>query len=319
MAAQGNSNARSVFVTGATGFFGSHIARAFLDAGWWVWAVVRSSSDATRLDRLAGGAPTLRRVCLDLREKGRVAAALTETRPSMVVHCAAYGVDYRQQDPEVAIATNIVANEHLIQAAADAGVARFVHVGTSAEYGDHETAIDEDQCLRPRSVYGATKAAASLIALGCAGGLGLPLVVIRPFAMYGPLEGEHKFVPMVMGACREGRTLDLSPGEQVRDYTFVGDVAQACMLLATVELFPAGEIVNLGSGVPLTLRELAEATAAAVGGDPSCLRWGGRDYRSDEIMFHLADPGKAAALLRWQATTPLAEGMRVTARWHAER
>jgi len=298
-----------LLVTGASGFLGAHVAAGALSRGLDVRAAIRASSDRARLDRLAPGVGT---IDLDLTDAGAdLAAALAGV--DAVIHCAAYGVDYRQSDFATALEINVAATMRLAQAAADAakvqGGVRFVHVGTSYEYGTEDGTLDEQRRLAPTGIYGVTKAAASLALQDLARRTGAPIVVVRPFSMYGPLEGAHKFVPMVMEASREGRAVELTPGHQERDYLYVGDVAAACLDLAAHEPFPAGEIFNICSGAGLGLRALAEAAVRAADGDPAVLCWGAKPYRPAESMRVVGDPAKIERAIGWRATTPLDKGM----------
>ncbi|PWC73985.1 NAD(P)-dependent oxidoreductase [Azospirillum sp. TSH64] len=297
-----------VLVTGSGGFLGAHVADRFARAGWTVLAAGRKGGGDWRLARLGVAAEPVR---LDLTASGEeIAAAVANARPDLIVHCAAYGVDYRFQDVAASVRTNLEGTLHLVRAAAQAKAGRVIHVGTCYEYGPSDRPISEDALPAPRSLYGITKAAATLAALGTAASRGLALAVVRPFGMYGPLENDTKFVPMILRACRDGRRTELTAGGQLRDYVYVGDVAEACLRLAETADFPAGEIVNLGSGAPITIRALGEAAAAAVGHGGDSLVWGALPYRPDEAMSIVADAAKAAARLGWRASTPLDEGMR---------
>lgn len=297
-----------VLITGASGFLGAHVAAGAQARGLAVHAALRASSDRYRLDRLAPGVAT---IDLDLADPAADLAGVL-VGIDVVIHCAAYGVDYRQSDFGTALALNVAASMRLAETAAAAG-ARFIHVGTSYEYGTEDGTLTEDRRLAPTGIYGVTKAAASLALQDLARRTGAPIVVVRPFSMYGPLEGAHKFVPMVMEASRTGHTVDLTPGEQQRDYLYVGDVVSACLDLAVATSFPAGEIFNICSGRGIGLRELATAAITAAGGDPSMLRWGAKPYRPAESMRVVGDPAKIAAAIGWHAMTPLDAGMAKTA------
>lgn len=299
-----------VLITGAAGFLGANIARALglpLVAGRRRPAGVMAGEGPDRLDLLAGRADT---VLFDVEwPVDRLADILIEQGIAAIVHCAAYGVDYGQSDFETALRVNAGGSDRLVQAAARAGVRRFIQIGTGHEYGELDAPITEEACPRPRGIYGVSKLAATSIALERARVLGLPLCVMRPFGMYGPLEGAHKFVPMVMRASLGGEGVGLSPGLQRRDYCYVDDVVAAIRTALVQPVLPAGQIINLSSGRAITLRALAAAAVAAVGGDPARLRWGERDYRPDDSMVIEADVTKAARLLNWRAGTGLTDGM----------
>ncbi len=303
----------TVLITGATGFLGAHMAAGALAAGWSVHAGVRAGSDRGRLEQLAAGACIVE---LDLADRHRIADMLSGV--DIVLHCAAYGVDYRQSDFDTALATNVVASVSLGEAVADAGI-RMIHVSTAYEYGAEDGLLDEERRLDPTGIYGVTKAAATLAIRDIARRRGAGIVVVRPFGMYGPWEGSHKFVPMVMAASRSGDIVDLTPGYQERDYLYVGDVVTACLTLAGQEAFPSGEILNICSGEGLALRTLAEAAVDAIKGDPAVLRWGAKPYRPAESMRVVGDGRRLQALTGWFPSIGLAEGMARTASAEQQR
>ncbi|HBN10041.1 MAG TPA: hypothetical protein DD435_15840 [Cyanobacteria bacterium UBA8530] len=276
-----------VLVTGATGFLGYHLVRRLMEKEFRPIVTRRSTSDPRRLRDLE----SLECIELELRSPESIRKALQAARPDAVIHCAAYGVDHRQQDPLEAIAINLTATTSLVEAAASVRVARFIHVGTCFEYGDHPGPISETTPLQPRSLYGATKAAGTLLALERAGHHGLPLCVVRPFGMYGAREGEHKLVPLIRRACETGEVLPLTLGEQVRDYSFVGDVTEAIFRLLNAESFPSAEIFNLAGGVPITLKDFILACASVFGGE-ALMGFGMLPYRKNEMASLVANCGK---------------------------
>lgn len=298
----------TLLVTGASGFLGAHVAARAIARGFDVRAGLRRTSERWRLKRLA---PQATIVPLDLDDSiEELTQALDQV--DVVIHCAAYGVDYRQSDFAVALEVNVAGTMRLAAAVA-ARSCRLVHVGTSYEYGSEDGVLNEERRLSPTGIYGVTKAAASLAMQDFARRAGSSIVVVRPFSMYGPLEGGHKFVPLVMSACRNKEAVDLSVGDQERDYLYVGDVADACLALAVADALPAGEMFNVCSGTGISLRTLAQSAVAAVGGDPSLLRWGAKPPRAAESMRVVGDPLKLARAIGWHATTSLEEGMAATA------
>jgi len=305
-----------ILVTGASGFLGAHLVRAFAVAGCTVLAGHRRGSDLERLRMLTSGFDGVTLVPADFDNFAELAAMLERNRPSLVVNAAAYGVNFGEQDLKKAIACNVTAAARLVDASAANGIGRLIHIGSAFEYGVHAGLVSEETPLSPIGLYGATKAGGSLLALARARALGLPLCVVRPFGLFGPLEGAHKFVPQVFAAARTGKPLDCTPGEQIRDYTFVGDVTAALVRLADACPFPEGRTVNLASGKPITLRQLGEAALEAAEAPTHLIRWGASSYRPNEVMCLAADAHLSGELLGWSASTPLAVGLRES--WESE-
>lgn len=301
-----------ILVTGATGFLGSHVVRALLAEQHNVVAMCRPESIRWRL---ADQGDRVQWVQVDLTDRDTIHAALEATRPQVIVHCAAYGMDYREQSVQQAIAINITGTQLLVEEAAKIGVTRFIHAGSCFEYGDKAEPVSETDVLEPIGMYGVTKAAGTLLTIQQSRASGLPAVVLRLFGIYGPYDREDKLVPRVIRACLAGTPIDLTGGEQVRDYTFIGDAVRAFVSLATGEPFPAGEIVNLAGGSPRSIRRIGEATAKLLNGE-ALLRWGVQPYRPDEMKTLTAKTDKAKRLLAWSASTSMEEGLRQTVQWY---
>lgn len=275
-----------VLVTGATGFLGAHVVRTLLKRDLTPIPTARKGSD---LGRLAGTA--LSCLEMDVLSPASVRAAFETAAPDAVVHCAAYGVDFRQQDARTAILVNVAGTALVAEEAARMQVRRFIHVGTSYEYADKPSPLVETDPAAPMSLYGATKASGTLLALERSSRAGLPLAVVRPFGMFGPGEGDHKLIPLIMRACEKGEPLSLTGGEQIRDYLYVEDAAEAIVEMLLHPSFPSGEIFNLGSGVPQPLRDFILACARELGGE-SLMRLGELPYRPQEAWSVVADCAK---------------------------
>jgi GDP-4-dehydro-6-deoxy-D-mannose reductase len=275
-----------VLVTGATGFLGAHAAAALQAAGAQVAGLVR---------REPAPAPAWEVVVGDLARAETLACAVGAFRPQVVVHCAAYGVDWRQQDPLMALRINTEGTLALAIAARNAGATRFVHVGTAFEYGHSDGLLAEDAPLRPRGIYGASKAAGSLV-LQEAALPGLQRVLVRPFGMFGLGEGPHKLLPQVVRACVAGEALAMTEGAEWRDYAPVSWVARALALLALAPVDAAlPPVVNLCSGEALRVRDVAHRVATCLGG-AHLLRPGTLPSRGLGLARVVGNPGAWQAL-----------------------
>lgn len=301
---------RRILITGASGFVGAHLVAGFHAAGWDVIAGMRQDSDPWRLQTLASGFENICKAVVDLQQPDEFMTTLAELRPQVVINSAAYGVDQTQQDTSQSLMCNAQAPALLVEAAAGAGVERFIHLGTACEYGDHHGPIAETTTPAPHGLYAASKAAGTLLALERAATLGLPILVFRPFGLYGPLEGAHKLFPQLIRACRCGMPLDLTPGEQVRDYMYVDDLVRACLMIGDAPGMPVDSLFNLGSGAGLSVCQLGSRIAAVIGRGDQWLRWGKRQYRYGDPQELVADTRKVEAQLGWSAQIQIEEGIR---------
>lgn len=304
-----------ILVTGATGFLGSHIVRTLVGKGYDIAAAYRPRSNRWRL---TDPPCKVQWVELDLAVRSTVRSALQAIHPEIVIHCAAYGMNYDEQSFDEGVKINISGTHLLFQESAAAGVQRFIHSGSCFEYGNKTLPVSEEDVLEPISMYGVTKAASTLLVMQLSRALALPSVVVRPFGIYGLADRTDKFVPRIIRACLTKRSIELSGGEQIREYTFITDAVDVYVRLVEAEEFPAREILNLAGGHPVPLRRIGEIIARLMGGQ-NTLNWGALPYRRDEIMTLTAQTDKAKRLLGWSATTSLEDGLEETARWYRLR
>jgi nucleoside-diphosphate-sugar epimerase len=159
-------------------------------------------------------------------------------------------------------------------------------------------------------LYGAVKAASVLCGNALASSLSIPFVTLRLFGVFGTRETPPRLVPYLISQLQKDRPVDLTPGEQVRDFLFEDDVAAAFLAAATAEGLKSGEAYNVCSSRPTRIRELAEMVADAMGKPRELLHWGERPYRSDEPMWLVGDNRRfREAVTNWCPTISLQEGI----------
>jgi nucleoside-diphosphate-sugar epimerase len=285
-----------IVVTGATGFVGRHVVEAWLDRGEEVACLVR------------GPAPELAELPGVLLRRWQDVHDWRGLRPTAVVHLAAAGVQPAGREPTALEAGNRQLTLSLLEVARDWPLQAFVHVGSCAEYGrvGPELVREDRSAPRPEALspYGAAKWQASLAALEFAKTHGLPLVVARPFNVFGPGEAPARLLPYLVGQLRRGQPADLTPGTQVRDFVYVADVAEALLALSEADL-PDPTVVNVCSGRGHSVREVVDRMAALLGAPVELLRWGALPARGDEPPVLVGDPTRLQALTGWRPRTPL--------------
>jgi nucleoside-diphosphate-sugar epimerase len=270
-----------IFVTGATGFLGSHFVRVALEAGHQVTALRRNEDSQPRIPL-----PT----ALSWLNKGLAEVAEHDLAAHDVfVHLAAAGVDLRSGWQEC-FRVNVSESLDLWIKAARAGVGQFLIAGSCFEYGrsgERYDFIPPDAPLEPVTAYGASKAAASIAALGLAAELDLKLSVVRPFHIYGEGEGEGRFWPSLRRAALAGQDFDMTAGEQLRDFAPVNMIAKGLLRACAHRVKPGIPVVrNLGTGQPQSLRDFAEEWWNRWGATGQ-LRLGVKPYRRGEVMRYV--------------------------------
>jgi nucleoside-diphosphate-sugar epimerase len=296
-----------VLVTGASGFVGAAVVRRALAQALPVTALVGPRSDLARLAPLAHEIAVVR---TDITDDAALAAAVADARPDVCIHLAAAGAVVREDQLDLLWAANALAPARIARALADAGGRRLVTAGSSSEYGTVDGPMDEANACDPDDLYGVSKLAGGLLARNVGRDAGLETAHLRLFSVYGPGEDPRRLVASVVRALVAGRPIDLTPGEQVRDFVYVDDVADA-LLVAALAPGIDGVTVNVGTGTQTTVRELCLRVAALTGGE-DLLRFGAHPYRPGERFEWCAATKHAERALGWRARTTLDEGLRLT-------
>jgi NAD dependent epimerase/dehydratase len=311
-----------VLVTGADGFMGSHLVERLLADGVRVRAFCLYNSNGARgwLDDVPA-ASGLEVVLGDVRDGRFVEEACRDVE--VVYHLAALiAIPYSYQAPQSFVETNVTGTLNVLEAARRAGCRRLIHASTSEVYGTAETLpIRETHPLKAQSPYSASKIAADKLCEAYAATYGVPVVVVRPFNTYGPRQSTRAVLPTILTQLLAGTDeLRLGSLEPRRDLTFVADTVDGFVRAGTQEDLRPGEVVHLGTGEAVSVRELAERAMAVVGHRARLVRDAGRVRpQESEVMALVSDPALAAQRLGWRPRISLDEGLRRTAEWFRTR
>lgn len=274
---------RNVLVTGAGGFVGRHVLRELLSRGHAVTFTERP----TRPVVIGGGATGGRRLQTeDLFAEPQERWAQVCTGIDMVIHLAWYAEPHRYQRSVENLAC-VEGTIRLARGAAQAGVSRFVGIGTCAEYDVDQCLLCTDTPLRPRTLYGSAKAASFLLLSSLLADLGVSFAWCRLFYLYGAGEHESRLLPYVRSRLATGQPVDLSDGNQIKDFI---DVEDAARMIVDVSLGTETGPVNICSGVPRTVRQLVERVADEYG-RRDLLRFGARPSNDFDPPCVVGRPG----------------------------
>lgn len=308
-----------VLVTGADGFIGSHLVERLALEGARVRAFCLYTSRGS-LGWLDETDPAVRAqidVRLgDIRDARFVAEAVAGTE--VVFHLAALiAIPYSYTAPESFVDTNVRGTLNVLEAARTAGVRRLVNTSTSEVYGTPSTLpITEDHPLNAQSPYAATKVAADQLALAYHRSFGVPVVILRPFNTYGPRQSARAVLPTMLRQLLAGRTeVRLGRLDPRRDLTYVADTVDGFIRAAEAAGID-GATIQLGTGRTESIGELFRLACGLLGVEARPIEEAAR-VRPDasEVLVLQSDPARAHALLGWEATTSLEEGMRRTIAW----
>jgi dTDP-glucose 4,6-dehydratase len=238
----------------------------------------------------------------------------------VIFHLAALiGIPYSYEAPASYLQTNISGTLNVLQAARELKVQRVVHTSTSEVYGTaRRVPIDEGHPLQAQSPYSASKIAGDKIAEAFSLSFGVPVVTLRPFNTFGPRQSARAIIPTIITQCLAGGSLRLGNLHTTRDFNYVDDTVEAFILAAQSE--PAlGQTIHVGSGVEISVAQLAQKIAGIVG-HPVSIEQEQQRMRPDqsEVERLVANNSLARTILEWQPRVSLDEGLHRTIDWMRE-
>jgi dTDP-glucose 4,6-dehydratase len=311
---------RSVLVTGADGFIGSHLVEALIDAGAYVRALVQYNSFNSWgwLD----SSPVKEKVEVitgDIRDP--LCCREITQKIDTVFHLAALiAIPYSYRAPQSYVDTNVSGTLNMIQAAKEAGVRRFMHTSTSEVYGTAQyVPIDEKHPSQPQSPYSASKIGADQIALSYWYAFEVPVTVMRPFNTYGPRQSARAVIPTIITQIAAGtQTIQLGDVTPTRDFNYVSDTCAGMLALAECDA-SIGEVVNIASNYEISVADTLSLIKELMGWegefvqDPQRLRPAG-----SEVFRLWGDNRKIRELTGWLPQVDIKEGLRRTIEWFTQ-
>jgi NAD dependent epimerase/dehydratase len=318
---------RSILVTGADGFIGSHLTEALVRAGdkvrtfvyynsfnSWGWLDHCSPDVKGQFEVFAG----------DIRDPHGVKEAMKGC--DAVLHLAALiAIPFSYHSPDTYVDTNVKGTLNVLQAARELGVRRVIHTSTSEVYGTARfVPISEAHPLQGQSPYSASKIAADQLAYSFYASFGLPVVIARPFNTYGPRQSARAVIPTIITQIAQGhRQIMLGAVSPTRDFNYVQDTVSGFIAALNSDR-GLGEVVNFGSNFEISVGDTATLIAEVMNAEIEIIT---EDVRlrpeNSEVERLWADNGKAKQIFGWQPSYGgrhgFKRGLTETAKWFSQR
>ena len=292
-----------ILVTGGTGFLGGLILDGLLAKG--IKPIIPARNP--RIEFIEKYRSKIDLHKFDLLDFRALEEFFDKTRPTQIIHLAG-GKKSLQADSLEKI--NSAVTVKLLKLARQMNVRRTIITGTADEYGFQSPPQREEMAAEPVSEYAASKNNAVNFALSSFAEYGLPVVILRPFTVYGTRQPAEMFVSQAVECAVGNLPFEMSEGFQKRDLVFETDFADAMMKALTVENIE-GETFNVGSGKAVALRELAKKIWKIAGADENLLKIGARVTNRNELHDTEADISKIQNILGWKPKISLDEGLKI--------
>ncbi|MGZ7068245.1 MAG: NAD-dependent 4,6-dehydratase LegB [Methanobacterium sp.] len=309
---------KSILITGAGGFIGSHLTEQLVKNGNNVKAFVRynSRNDWGMLEQLSKELiDSMEIISGDLRDPNAINNAIKDTE--IVFHLGSLiAIPYSYVNPREVVETNILGTLNVLNAAKENEIDKFVHTSTSEVYGSAKyVPIDEYHPLQGQSPYSASKIGADKIAESYYRSFELPVATIRPFNTYGPRQSARAVIPTIISQALTKNEIYLGSLEPTRDYTYVLDTIRAFIKIAESSKSD-GEVINVGSNFEVSIGELAERIFSLFDKNIEIITDSKRIRPKDSEVERLwCDNSKAREILNWEPKISLEKGLENVIMW----
>jgi nucleoside-diphosphate-sugar epimerase len=302
---------KTILIVGGSGFIGSHLVSHALKNGFKVTELsLRKQDFALNIADIN----QIERLQTDITKKEELRQVIGNRKFNYVINCAGY-IDHTpfQEGGRKVIEQHFLGVMNLVECIDRGCLESFIQIGSSDEYGNCTAPQSEDSREVPISPYSLGKAASSHFLQMLQRTESYPATIMRIYLAYGPGQNELRFLPQIIKGCLLDQTFPVSLGEQLRDFCYISDIVDG--IFRTFDTPAAkGEIFNLASGVPVSIRAIIESVRELIGkGKPD---FGKIAYRSGENMELYANIFKAKNILNWKPHTSLETGLKKTINYY---
>ena len=293
---------KTAVVTGPTGAVGTALCQKLLSEGFKVFAVCREGS--AREKNIPAEAE---RVYCDLKDISTLPEKIEKA--DVFYHLAWENTVGAGRNDMLSQTENIKYTLLAVKAAAALGCESFIGAGSQAEYGRHSEPLRADTPCFPENGYGMAKLCAGQMSRGMCRELNMRHVWARILSVYGPCDGERSLISLIIRTQKSGEDTPLTKGEQMWDYIFSYDAAEALYLM--YKNGRDGAVYPLGSGDIRPLSEYVGEVKAAVGGKGKLLL-GEIPYGKEQVMYLGADIADMRRDLGFTPKYSFKEGIKIT-------
>lgn len=285
---------KKILLLGSTGFIGRNLIDTF-----------QGDSQYTLI--------TPPRSELNLENREETISYFKKHQPQIVINAAYIGVNSSIPYSNEYLYSNLQIVTDILEASKNiTSIEKIIFFGSSLEYTDIDRPITESDILDPKNTYATTKSLCSMLSLSLAKQWNLPLILLRPFNLYGKYDTKS-VIFYITKAITEDKKLTLTNGEQIRDYLYMNDFNIIFKsILKNLDKFKDGEVFNIGTGKPTQLKDMFHAIFKSLGRRPD---YDIKNLPPNEYMHNVANLEKLKSILSLKKPTDLETGIKESVSW----
>lgn len=297
---------KRILVTGGTGFIGGHLVKRLEDFGNEICVIVKRQPQNNNLD-----ASNTFYKPVEISDYSSIDSVIKRFRPNVIFHLAAIVTASREFSLiDKMIEVNLTGTTNILRSISELQELEvMINFGSSEEYGNQSIELKETVREEPSSPYAIFKLVTTKLCNIFSLIYNLPIITIRPANIFGPGQGLDKFIPYVITKCLNNEQINMTLGEQKRNFLYVEDFVNAILLIASKER-RLEQIYNVGSDSTLTLKEITE-TIKRLTHSNSHINYGAIEYRTNEMMAFEMNIDKIIDL-GWKQEYDLIESLKKT-------
>tara|TARA_Y100001968_G_scaffold333747_1_gene398991 strand:+ start:196 stop:1125 length:930 start_codon:yes stop_codon:yes gene_type:complete len=297
---------KTALILGGTGFIGSHIANNFVNQGYKVSVLCRnvSRNNQYHLDS------SCKIISAPIESLTKLLSLKIDWDFDLVVNSCGIGdhTNFSNTSYDI-IGSHLIGTINIIRLLKREKLKRYIHIGSSEEYGQLKNPSNEKLREEPITTYGFAKTAATHFLQMLYRSEQFPCLIIRPFLVYGENQNPTKLIPFVIDSCIKDIDFDLTEGNQYREFIHIKDLVELINSIANSSKSRInGNIYDVKSGDVFTVFEIVNLIKEIVGkGRP---RFGRFEKRDSDIKLLYSASNNLYKDLGWQKKIPIEEGLK---------
>ena len=296
---------KHLLIVGGTGFIGYHLARYTINKGWQVSSISRKRKKNKLIKKV-------KYIYTNITNNKNLKKKINHNFTHVVNLCGYNSNINTKQEKNMVFKINFVGLSNLVDIFLNRNIKKFVQIGSSAEYGNIKSPLNENLKCAPNSYYGLSKLKSSNYLLKNFKQNSFPVIILRLFNVYGPGQSNN-FISQIISGASKKKIFSVSKADQIRDFIYIGDVVRA-IYLALNNNRNNGEVFNIASGSKISLKKIVKIIIKAIRkGRP---QFGKIKYKKNENMRVFCNPQKAKKTLKWAPKIKILNGLSTTIKYY---